>query len=165
MLCAYSRGSIPKTMYIITKVIFFYAVPEDYRAILNATTYATSVTTDDTQSGEPVVSFTIFINNTYFQIPRAIIFQIETTNASIVFEGGEVSDVMIFDGSDPNLDPATVPILKISKPIVYEDTQGVQAGEYEAELTVIVVAREEAGIAQLLESQTSTIQITVTGML
>ena len=84
---------------------------------------------------------------------------------SIAFEDREESDVLIFDASDPNFDPATVPILKISKPIVYESTQSMQAGEYEGELTVIVVAREDAGILQQLESQTSTLQITVTGML
>ena len=133
---------------------------------MNATRYVASITTDDTQSGEPIISFTVFINNTYFQIPRAIIFQVETsTNVSIAFEDREESDVLIFDASDPNFDPATVPILKISKPIVYESTQSMQAGEYEGELTVIVVAREDAGILQQLESQTSTLQITVTGML
>ena len=105
--------------------------------------------------------FTVFLNNTHFQIPRAIIFKIETnTNASFVFEGGEESDVLIFDGSDPNLDPVTAPILKISKPIVYENTQGMQAGEYEGELTVIVVAREEAGIIPV--ELTSEIQIAIT---
>ena len=130
---------------------------------MNATSYSASVTTDDIQSGEPVVKFTVFINNTYFQIPQAIIFRMETdTNGLLVFEGGEESDVLIFDASDPNLDPATVPILKISKPIVYLPTQGVQAGEYEGQLTVTVVPREDAGIIRQRESA---VQITITGML
>ena len=141
----------------------FLPVPEDYRAILNATRYAASVTTDDIRSGVSIVSFTIFIDNTYFQIPRVTIFQIETNaNGLFVFEDGEESDVLIFDASDPNLDPATIPILKISKSIVYEDTQGVQAGEYEGQLTVTVVPRDNAGINRQLESA---VQITITGML
>ena len=143
--------------------VSFLPVPDDYRAILNATRYAASVTTDDIQSGVSIVSLAVFINNTYFQIPQAIIFPIEiNANGLFVFEGGEESDVLIFDGSDPNLDPATVPILKISKSIVYVPTQSVQAGEYEGKLTVTVVPREDAGIIRQLESA---VQITITGTL
>ena len=129
---------------------------------MNATRYVASITSADTHSGESVVSFTIFINNIYFQIPQAIVFQIETdTNASFVFEDGDESDLLIIDANDPNFDPVTVPILKISKQIVYVGTQPAQVGEYEGELTVTVVPRQ-AGIIQLLKSA---IHITIAGML
>ena len=130
---------------------------------MNATRYVASVTSADTHSGESVISFTVFINNIYFQIPQAIVFQIETdTNASFVFEDGDESDLLIIDANDPNFDPVTVPILKISKQIVYEGTQFMQAGEYEGELTVIVVARE--GTEVIPVEWTSEITIT-TGLL
>jgi len=129
---------------------------------LNATRYVATVSSPDTHGGESIVSFTVFINNTYFQIPQAIIFRIETdTNASFVFEDGEESDVLIIDASDPNFDPATVPNLKVLKPIVYVGTQPAQVGEYEGELTVTVVP-QQAGNIQLLKSA---IHITITGML
>ena len=82
-----------------------------------------------------------------------------------MFEDGEESDVLFFDSSDPNFEPATIPTLKLSKPIVYEGQQSVQAGEYEGKLTIIVVAREDAETFQQLESQTSAVQITIIGML
>ena len=130
---------------------------------MNATSYTASVVAADTYPGAPIVRFTVFINNTFFQIPQAVIFKIETnTNASFVFENGDTSDLLIFDASDPNFDPATVPILKISKQIVYEGTQFMQAGEYEGELTVIVVARE--GTEVIPVEWTSEITIT-TGLL
>ena len=129
---------------------------------MNATSYTASVVAADTYPGAPIVRFTVFINNTFFQIPQAVIFKIETnTNASFVFENGDTSDLLIFDASDPNFDPATVPILKISKQIVYEGTQFMQAGEYEGELTVTVVPRQ-AGIIHQLKSA---IHMTIAGML
>ena len=130
----------------------FLSVPDDYRVILNATRYTALVTTD-TRDGEPVVTFTVFINNKYF---RAVIFQIETnTNASFTFEDGEESDLLTFD---PNFDPATYPVLKISKQIVYGGTQPAQAGEYRGELTVIVVNQEGTEV----RLQTAVLQITIT---
>ena len=144
----------------ILTVILFLSVPDDYRVILNATRYTALVTTD-TRNGEPILTFTVFINNTYFQIPRAIIFQIETnTNASFTFEDGEESDLLTFD---PNFDPATsYPILKISKQIVYGGTQPAQAGEYNDKLTVIVVSQERAGVSPQIGVQTAVLQITIT---
>ena len=144
----------------ILSVILFLSVPDDYRVILNATCYTALVTTD-TCDGEPILTFTVFINNTYFQIPRAIIFQIETnTNASFTFEDGEESDLLIFD---PNFDPATsYPILKISKQILYGGTQPAQAGEYNGKLTVIVVSQEGTGVSPQIEIQTAVLQITIT---
>ena len=136
-------------------IISFLPVPDDYRVILNATRY-TALVTADTRDGEPVVTFTVFINNTYFQLPRAVIFQIGTnTNASFTFEDGEESDLLTFD---PNFDPATYPVLKISKQIVYGGTQPAQAGEYGGELTVIVVNQEGTGV----RLQTAVLQITIT---
>ena len=144
----------------ILSVILFLSVPDDYRVILNATRYTALVTTD-TCDGEPILTFTVFINNTYFQIPRAIIFQIEAnTNASFTFEDGEESDLLTFD---PNFDPATsYPILKISKQIVYGGTQPAQAGEYNGKLTVIVVSQEGTGVSPQIEIQTAVLQITIT---
>ena len=45
----------------------FLPVPDDYRAIvINATHYTVSVTvTADTRDGEPILIFTVFINNTF----------------------------------------------------------------------------------------------------
>ena len=127
--------------------------------ILNATHYTALVTTD-TRDGEPVITFTVFINNTYFQLPRVVIFQIETnTNASFTFENGEESDSLTFD---PNFDPATYPVLKISKQIVYGGTQPAQAGEYGGELTVIVVNQEGTGVSPQIGVQTAVLQITIT---
>ena len=144
----------------ILSVILFLSVPDDYRVILNATRYTALVTTD-TRDGEPILTFTVFINNTYFQIPRAVIFQIETnTNASFTFEDGEESDLLTFD---PNFDQATsYPILKISKQIVYGGTQPAQAGEYNGKLTVIVVSQEGAGVSPQIGVQTAVLQITIT---
>ena len=140
----------------ILTIISFLSVPDDYRVILNATHYTALVTTD-TRDGEPVVTFTVFITNTYFQLPRAVIFQIGTNaNASFTFEDGEESDVLTFD---PNLDPATYPVLKISKQIVYGGTQPAQAGEYGGELTVIVVNQ---GVSPQIEVQTAVLQFTIT---
>ena len=144
----------------ILSIISFLSVPDDYRVILNATRYTASVTTD-THNGEPILTFTVFINNTYFQIPRAVIFQIETnTNASFTFEDGKESDLLTFD---PNFDPTTsYPILKISKQIVYGGTQPAQAGEYNGKLTVIVVNQEGTGVSPLIGVQTAVLQITIT---
>ena len=141
-------------------MIFFLPVPNDYRTILNATRYTVLVTVA-ADTHEPILTFTVFINNTYFQIPRAIIFQIETnTNASFTFEDGEESDLLTFD---PNFDPATsYPILKISKQIVYGGTQPAQAGEYNGELTVIVVSQEGTGVSPQIGVQTAVLQITIT---
>ena len=126
---------------------------------MNATHYTALVTTD-TRDGEPVITFTVFINNTYFQLPRVVIFQIETnTNASFTFENGEESDSLTFD---PNFDPATYPVLKISKQIVYGGTQPAQAGEYGGELTVIVVNQEGTGVSPQIGVQTAVLQITIT---
>ena len=139
----------------ILTMISFLSVPDDYRVILNATRYTALVTTD-TRDGEPVVTFTVFINNTYFQLPRAVIFQIETnTNASFTFEDGEESDLLIVD---PNFDPATYPVLKILKQIVYGGAQPAQAGEYGGELTVIVVNQEGTEV----RLQTAVLQFTIT---
>ena len=116
----------------------------------------TALVTTDTHDGEPVVTFTVFINNTYFQLPRAVIFQIETnTNASFTFEDGEESDLLTFD---PNFDLATYPVLEILKQIVYGGTQPAQAGEYGGELTVIVVNQEGTEV----RLQTAVLQITIT---
>ena len=124
--------------------------------ILNATRYTALVTTD-TRDGEPVVTFTVFINNTYFQLPQAVIFKIETnTNASFTFEDGETSDLLTIDS---NFDPATYPVLKISKQIVYGGTQPPQGGEYNGELTVIVVKQ---GVSPQIEVQTAVLQFTIT---
>ena len=143
---------------ILTRISFL-SVPDDYRVILNATRYTVLVTTD-TRDGEPVITFTVFINNTYFQLPRVVIFQIETnTNASFTFEDGEESDSLTFD---PNFDPATYPVLKISKQIVYGGTQPAQAGEYGGELTVIVVNQEGTGVSPQIGVQTAVLQITIT---
>ena len=135
----------------------FLSVPDDYRTILNATQrYAVLVTvTAGTRDGEPILLFTVFINNTYFQIPRAVIFQIKTnTNASFTFEDGEESDLLIVDANDPNFDPDTVLLIKLRKQIFYRSAVPLQAGGYEGELTVIVVAREMAP-----QEQTSKLQI------
>ena len=144
----------------ILSVILFLSVPDDYRVILNATRYTALVTTN-TRDGEPILTFTVFINSTYFQIPRAVIFQIETnTNASFTFEDGEESDLLTFD---PNFDPATsYPILKILKQIMYGGTQPAQAGEYNGELTVIVVSQEGTGVSPQIGVQTAVLQITIT---
>ena len=129
----------------------FLPVPDDYRTILNATRY-TALVTADTRDGEPILIFTIFINNTYFQIPRAVIFQIETnTNASFTFEDGEESDLLIVDAHDPNFDQNAVPLIKLTKQIFYRSAVPLQAGEYEGKLTVIVVAREMAPQEQTSE--------------
>ena len=142
----------------------FLPVPDDYRTILNATRYTVLVTvTTDTRDGEPILIFTVFINNMYFQIPRAVIFQIKTnTNASFTFEDGEESDLLIVDANDPNFDPDTVPLIKLRKQIFYRSAVPLQAlaGEYEGELTVIVVAREMAP-----QEQTSELQIIFPRML
>jgi len=58
-----------------------------------------------------------------------------------VFEDGDESDLLIIDANDPNFDPVTVPILKISKQIVYVGTQPAQVGEYEGELTDLMSER------------------------
>ena len=143
-------------------MIFFLPVPNDYRTILNATRYTVLVTVAaDTRDGEPILTFTVFINNTYFQIPRAIIFQIETnTNASFTFEDGEESDLLIVGPNDPNFDPETVPLIKLTKQIFYRSAVPLQVGEYEGELTVIVVARKMAP-----QEQTSELQIIFPGTL
>ena len=149
-------SSLNLQQHHILTMISFLSVPDEYRVILNATRYTALVTTD-TRDGEPVVTFTVFINNTYFQLPRAVIFQIETNaNASFTFEDGEESDVLTFD---PNFDPATYPVLKISKQIVYGGTQPAQAGEYGGELTVIVVNQ---GVSPQIEVQTAVLQFIIT---
>ena len=134
----------------------FLSVPDDYRTILNATRYTVLVTvTTDTRDGEPILIFIVFINNTYFQLPRAVIFQIKTnTNASFTFEDGKESDVLVVDANDPNFDLDTVPLIKLTKQIFYRSAVPLQAGEYEGELTVIVVAREMAP-----QEQTSSLRI------
>ena len=141
-------------------MIFFLPVPNDYRTILNATRYTVLVTVA-ADTHEPILTFTVFINNTYFQIPRAVIFQIETnTNASFTFEDGEESDLLIVDPNDPNFDPETVPLIKLTKQIFYRSAVPLQVGEYEGELTVIVVARKMAP-----QEQTSELQIIFPGTL
>ena len=148
-------SSLNLQQHHILTMISFLSVPDDYRVILNATHYTALVTTD-THDGEPVITFTVFINNMYFQLPRAVIFQIETNaNASFTFEDGEESDLLTFD---PNFDPATYPVLKISKQIVYGGTQPAQAGEYDGQLTVIVVNQEGTEV----RLQTAVLQFTIT---
>ena len=134
-------------------------VTSDYRAALNATIYMATVAAD-TPLGSPVLTFKLYIDNTYFGSPQAVIFHLMRNGSFepvFAFDNGEETDTMVFSDFNNSL-----PVIEISRSILYFDT--TTAGRYEYTLSVTVVARKGSGVTSLQETLISPVQVTVTGM-
>ena len=107
-----------------------------------------------------MLDFTLYLNNSYYQTPSSVILQLEAGNqftSYFSFRSGQSIDELPFSTSNP---AHTVDPLKVLSTIVY--TSQAPPGRYQSTLTVTVRAREELGLSQLEDVQTSALLFTVT---
>ena len=135
--------------------MFVSTVAADFRVSLNATAYQAAVQSN-IDIGTPVLMFTIYINNTYFQTPQSVLIQPSSDNLDDIFalDNGDDDDVVVFEQTN-NFDK----IIAISRSIIYNRI-ATTAGEYKGSLTITVLVREDSGVDQ--ESVTSCISFNVT---
>ncbi len=116
-------------------VIFILIVEEGYKLQLNSTIYYATIPAD-VQLNTIVIHFTLYLNNTFYQIPASVTLQLGSSNQftsyfSFANEGS--LQTVSFNDSDPenNVDP-----LPVSGSIVYLSRAPV--GEYQAFITTTV---------------------------
>lgn len=131
----------------------------DYRVALSATVYTGSIASN-TSLGTPVINFTMYIDNSYFQNPKTVtihLVHISPTNTSaFTLENGE-NTITFTSNSNPSVPNA------VSRSIFYSAV--TTAGEYELSLVVSVTTGVDSGLDQALEVRGSLVQISIHGEL
>lgn len=136
-----------------------YTVELGYTLRQNATTHFANILLD-TKIYSSVLHFTIYLNNTYYETPESITFQLEDDERFTSYfnlSSGSAIETMFFNTSNPD---HTVDQLKVSNSIIYVNEAPV--GDYQTQLIVTVRNRAETGNLPLEDMENSTIAITVT---
>ena len=144
--------------------ILFLAVADDYRVALNATTYMTEIAAD-ISLGTPVVSFILYIDNTYFQTPQAVLIYLTRKGSFrpyFLLDNQEEADVIVFSPPGDTRTNRDTSMIMLSRSVLYAEP--APAGLYEYDLVVTVLTRQElSGVLPLRETQVSPLNITVQG--
>ncbi len=137
----------------------FSSVGDDYRVAVNATTFIETFQATSTL-GTAVVNFIIYIDNTYFQTPQAILVYLVKNGSFPSFlrlDNEEESDVVVFSSTDDL--PSRI---QYTRSLIYMEP--ASAGEYRYDLVVSVLAREELSPSlDSRETRISSLYITVEG--
>lgn len=127
---------------------------------VNATAFIETFQASDPLKS-PVVNFVIYIDNTYFQTPQALLIYLikgGSFPSFLLLDNEEESDVVVFSADDE-----LPPQIQYTRSVIYANP--AEAGEYDFDLVVSVLVREElSGLVDLRETRISTIHVTVEGM-
>lgn len=127
---------------------------------MNATAFIETFQASDPLKS-PVVNFVIYIDNTYFQTPQALLIYLikgGSFPSFLLLDNEEESDVVVFSADDE-----LPPQIQYTRSVIYVNP--AEAGEYDFDLVVSVLVREElSGLVDLRETRISTIHVTVEGM-
>lgn len=140
-------------------VCLFCPVSESYKLQLNSTFYYANISSN-TLLNSTVLNFTLFINNSYYQTPKLVTFQLGSSNQFSSYFGFSNRQAVVslsFNTSNPD---HTVDQLKLSQNIIY--LKEAPAGDYQTTISVLVRSREEVGLTPQEDLQISTVAITVT---
>ncbi len=110
--------------------------------------------------GSPVLTFIVYIDNTYFRTPQAMLIYLVKQGSFPSFftlDNKEESDSIVFTPEDDL--PSRI---QYTRRVVCAEP--AEAGEYQLDLVVSVLAREElSGELDLRETRVSSLHVTVEG--
>ena len=106
-----------------------------------------------------ILSFTLYLNNTYYQTPESVFLQIGSSNQFTTyfsFSNKQVVDMVTFSLSNPD---HTSDELEVSRSIIYRNE--APPGEYRSTVTATVISRDDVGLIPKEDTEMADLAFTV----
>ena len=135
-----------------------HLVSAGYKLQLNSTVYYANVYSG-TKLNSAVLNFSLYLNNTYYQTPESVLFQLEISGqftSYFSFGNHQSVEMISFSLSNPN---HSTDELKVSRSIIYRNE--APPGEYHNMITVILITREEVQLIPQVDIQRASLVFTV----
>ena len=112
-----------------------HLVEVGYKLQLNSTIYYATISSD-AQLNTIILTFTLYLNNTFYQTPDSVTLQLRNTNqftSYFGFSSNRPIETVYFSNSDPD---SVVDPLRVSRSVVYVNR--APAGEYQTTISATV---------------------------